>query len=422
MKLEQLTFWSQQFKDWLTSRGLHNDLAVIVSDYIWLFAVALLATIAYYVVRKILYNFLKRLIERSPTKLDDILLEKKFFQRISYFAPAIVVYKVTPLVISKYAGFVNLAERGTEIYMMFVGVLVIDAFFNSLHHIYLTTEMSKTRPIKGYLQVTKIILYSLAGIVLISWLLGQKPLAIIGGLGALSAVLMLIFKDSILGLVAGIQLSANNMVRIGDWVAMQKYDVDGVVTDISLTTVKIQNWDKTISTIPTYSMIADAVKNWRGMEESGGRRISRSVNLDMNSIKFCTAEMLSRFSQFEYVSEYVKQTQETLQKHNEEHRIDNSVLVNGRRQTNLGVFRAYLREYLKNNPNIHDSMTILVRQLAPTEKGIPMQIYCFSKVTGWNEYEDIQSDIFDHILAITPYFDLKVFQNPTGNDLKNIKN
>ncbi|PKP25530.1 MAG: mechanosensitive ion channel protein MscS, partial [Bacteroidetes bacterium HGW-Bacteroidetes-22] len=240
MNLDQFTLWSQQFKTWLSGHGVHNDLAVIISNYSWIFVIAILAAIAYYVVRKILYNFLKRLVKKSKNKFDDILLEKKFFQRLSYFAPAIVFYKVTPLVISHLSGFVNLVERTTEIYMMFAGVLVIDALFDALHHMYLTTEMSKTRPIKGFIQIAKIILYSIVGIILISWLLGQKPLAIIGGLGALSAVIMLIFKDSILGFVAGIQLSVNNMVRIGDWVTMSKYEIDGVVTEISLTTVKIQ--------------------------------------------------------------------------------------------------------------------------------------------------------------------------------------
>lgn len=420
MKLDQFTLWSQQFKTWLSGHGVHNDLAVIISNYSWIFVIAILAAIAYYVVRKILYNFLKRLVKKSKNKFDDILLEKKFFQRLSYFAPAIVFYKVTPLVISHLSGFVNLVERTTEIYMMFAGVLVIDALFDALHHMYLTTEMSKTRPIKGFIQVAKIILYSIVGIILISWLLGQKPLAIIGGLGALSAVIMLIFKDSILGFVAGIQLSVNNMVRIGDWITMSKYEIDGVVTEISLTTVKIQNFDNTISTLPTYSMIADAVKNWRGMEEAGGRRISRALNLDMSSVKFCTSEMLERYEKFGYVSDYVKQTEVLIQQHNLQDNIDNDVLVNGRRQTNLGIFRAYLREYLKNNPDIHDDMTIMVRQLAPTEKGLPMQLYCFTKTTAWVEYEGVQSDIFDHILAIIPYFDLKVFQSPAGNDFKRL--
>lgn len=419
MNLDLLSRLSQQMSEWFIRKGIDNELAVIASDNIWFLAVLLLATLSYYISRKILHSLIKRLVRKSTTQLDDILLENRFFRRLSYFVPAIIMYRITPLVISQYTGFVNLIERISEVYMLFVGVLVIDSFFNSMHQVYLTTEMSKTRPIKGFIQVAKIILYSIVAIILVSWMLGQKPLAIIGGLGALSAVLMLIFKDSILGLVAGIQLTANNMVQIGDWISMPKYDVDGVVTEISLTTVKIQNFDKTISTIPTYSMIADVVKNWRGMEESGGRRISRAINLDVGSVRFCTEEMLNRFSQYEYVADYVRETEEMIQKHNAEHRIDNSILVNGRRQTNLGVFRAYLREYLRHNPAVHDTMTILVRQLAPTEKGIPMQIYCFAKVTSWPEYEDIQSDIFDHILAITPEFDLKVFQNPSGNDLKN---
>ena len=242
--------------------------------------------------------------------------------------------------------------RVMEAYMLMVTILVIESFFNSIHHVYSTTEMSKSRPIKGFIQVAKIFVYAIGFIILLSWLLGQKPLALLGGLGALSAVLMLVFKDSILGFVAGIQLSANQMVQIGDWISMPKYDVDGSVIDISLTTVKIQNWDNTISMVPTYNLISDSVKNYRGMQESGARRIARSINLNMNSVKFCTPEMLERFERIHYIEDYVRRKEDELNSYNSTNNIDSSIVVNGRRQTNIGVFRVYVSEYIKNHPRI----------------------------------------------------------------------
>jgi miniconductance mechanosensitive channel len=212
------------------------------------------------------------------------------------------------------------------------------------------------------------------------------------------------------------------MVRHGDWVEMPKYEADGVVTDISLTTVKIQNWNKTISTIPTYSMVTNSFKNWRGMEESGGRRIKRSVNIDMNTVKFCDQEMIDKFKKISYLSAYIDEKELTLRKYNEDNNIDNSVLVNGRRQTNLGVFRAYLERYLMDHPDVHKEMTFLIRHLQPAENGLPVEMYLFSKVQEWAEYESIQADIFDHILAVLPEFGLRVFQNPSGQDFTNIAN
>jgi len=387
---------------------------------VWLIGVALIAWIAYYFVKKVLYNFLQRLVKRSSNQIDDILLEQKLFRRVSYYAPALVIYKIAPWVISGYVGMAFFITLVMEAYMLMVTILVIESFFNSIHHVYSTTEMSKSRPIKGFIQVAKIFVYAIGFIILLSWLLGQKPLALLGGLGALSAVLMLVFKDSILGFVAGIQLSANQMVQIGDWISMPKYDVDGSVIDISLTTVKIQNWDNTISMVPTYNLISDSVKNYRGMQESGARRIARSINLNMNSVKFCTPEMLERFERIHYIEDYVRRKEDELNSYNSTNNIDSSIVVNGRRQTNIGVFRVYVSEYIKNHPRIRKDLTILVRQMPLSELGLPIQIYCFTDTTVWIEYEQIQSDIFDHLLAILPYFDLQVFQNASGSDFNKL--
>lgn len=418
--MELLRTISRSFSEWLVDQGLNNEISIILSDYVWLIGVALLAWIAYYFVKKVLYNFLQRLVKRSSNQIDDILLEQKLFRRVSYYAPALVIYKIAPWVISGYVGMAFFITRVMEAYMLMVTILVIESFFNSIHHVYSTTEMSKSRPIKGFIQVAKIFVYAIGFIILLSWLLGQKPLALLGGLGALSAVLMLVFKDSILGFVAGIQLSANQMVQIGDWISMPKYDVDGSVIDISLTTVKIQNWDNTISMVPTYNLISDSVKNYRGMQESGARRIARSINLNMNSVKFCTPEMLERFERIHYIEDYVRRKEDELNSYNSTNNIDSSIVVNGRRQTNIGVFRVYVSEYIKNHPRIRKDLTILVRQMPLSELGLPIQIYCFTDTTVWIEYEQIQSDIFDHLLAILPYFDLQVFQNASGSDFNKL--
>ena len=418
--MELLRTISRSFSKWLVDQGLNEELSIILSDYVWLIGVALIAWIAYYFVKKVLYNFLQRLVKRSSNQIDDILLEQKLFRRVSYYAPALVIYKIAPWVISGYVGMAFFITRVMEAYMLMVTILVIESFFNSIHHVYSTTEMSKSRPIKGFIQVAKIFVYAIGFIILLSWLLGQKPLALLGGLGALSAVLMLVFKDSILGFVAGIQLSANQMVQIGDWISMPKYDVDGSVIDISLTTVKIQNWDNTISMVPTYNLISDSVKNYRGMQESGARRIARSINLNMNSVKFCTPEMLERFERIHYIEDYVRRKEDELNSYNSTNNIDSSIVVNGRRQTNIGVFRVYVSEYIKNHPRIRKDLTILVRQMPLSELGLPIQIYCFTDTTVWIEYEQIQSDIFDHLLAILPYFDLQVFQNASGSDFNKL--
>lgn len=305
--------------------------------------------------------------------------------------------------------------------MIIVTITVFNALLDAIDAIYRTYEVSKMRPIRGYIQVAKIILYIIGAIVVISNLMGQNPLILLSGLGALSAVLMLVFKDSILGLVAGIQLSSNDMVRVGDWIEMPKYNADGNVIDITLNTVKVMNFDKTITMIPSYALISDSFKNWRGMEASGGRRIKRSVCIDTSSICFCTKEMIEEFQKVHYLSNYVLTRLDEINAYNTEHHINRESKVNGRQLTNIGVFREYVQEYLRNHPKIHKDMTLIVRQLAPGDSGLPLEIYAFSNETTWGVYESVQSDIFDHIFAIIPLFGLRVFQNPTGQDIVNLK-
>jgi miniconductance mechanosensitive channel len=405
---------------WLTDSGVSDSAAQILIDYALYFLLILFSILTYYIARKVLLGIIHQVTKKSKNNWDDILVERKFFKVLSYLVPAYLIYLFTPVVLENYPQTTSAIRSGLSIYMIVIVMLAINAFLNAVAHIYQDFTIAKSKPIKGYLQVVKIIVILIGVIVILANLFGKNPLGLIGGLGAFSAVLLLVFKDPILGFVGGIQLSANNMLAPGDWISMPKYNADGTVIDIALTTVKVQNWDKTISTIPTYSLISDSFQNWRGMEESGGRRIKRSINIDMKSVKFCTPEMLEKFGKIMDVKDYVENKQKELEAHNTERNIDNSVLVNGRRQTNLGVFRAYLRGYLHNHPKVHNDMTFLVRQLQPTEKGIPMEIYIFSKIQEWAKYEDLQSDIFDHILAVIPEFELKVFQNPTGDDFQKL--
>jgi len=302
--------------------------------------------------------------------------------------------------------------------MIIIMMLVLDSLLNTVEDIYQTFRASKEIPIKGFIQVLKLVLYFVAAIFVISILLNKTPVYLLSGIGALAAVMLLVFKDSILGFVAGIQLAANRMVSVGDWIEMPKYGADGDVLEVALTTVKVQNWDKTITTIPTYALISESFKNWRGMSESGGRRIKRSVNIDMSSIRFCDGEMLERFGKIQYISEYIETKKHELEEFNQATKVDNASLVNGRRMTNIGTFRAYVKAYLQNHPMINKDMTFLIRQLPPTEYGLPIEIYVFSKDKVWANYEAIQADIFDHILAVVPEFDLHVYQNPTGADFR----
>jgi miniconductance mechanosensitive channel len=413
---------SSNLFNWLQKIGINEEMARVMVDYGSFLVVILLSFITFFITRRVLIRILKELTKKSKTKWDDILIEQKFFAKLSYLVPAYIVYIFTPVVLGDYPNSEQVIQTVITIYMIFVVIMSVNAFLNAIGVIYQDFTIAKSKPIKGYIQIVKIFIFIIGAIVIIANLFGKNPLGLIGGLGAFSAVLLLVFRDPILGFVGGIQLSANNMLRPGDWISMPKYDADGTVIDVALTTVKVQNWDKTISTIPTYALIENSFKNWRGMEESGGRRIKRSINIDMKSIKFCTPEMLVRFRKIEYVKKYVDDKETEIEVYNKERNIDNSVLVNGRRQTNLGVFRAYLRGYLQNHPSINNEMTFLIRQLQPSERGIPMEIYVFSRIQEWAKYEDLQSDIFDHILAAIPEFELNVFQDPSGADFQKLLN
>ena len=390
---------------------------MIITTFIAALAVIIASIIALYISRRIFGTVVQRIIEKTKTTRDNILLEKNFFSRLPLLVPALVIQFFIPIVFQDYPNIASFSARLVNLYFIVVAVLVLDSLVNVLNGIYQTLKVAQDIPLTGFFQVMKIVLYFVGIIFVISVIFNRAPVFLFSGLGAMTAVLMLIFKDPILGFVAGIQLISNRMLKQGDWIEMPKYGADGDVIDITLTTVKVRNWDKTITTIPTYALISDSFKNWRGMQESAGRRIKRAINIDMNSIKFCTPQMLERFAKIRYIAEYIKQKNEELDKYNSELGEEAQEPANARRLTNIGTFRAYIVAYLKNHPMINQDMTFLVRQLQPSENGLPMEIYVFCKDKAWANYEAIQSDIFDHLLAIMTEFDLRVFQFPTGGDL-----
>jgi miniconductance mechanosensitive channel len=407
-------------KNWILDKGLDVDTADLIARGLIFGLIILLSFIADLLAKRFILRGLTAIVDRTKTQWDDVILRKKVFNRLAHLAPAIVIYLFISIPLAGYDVAISLISSVALIYMIAMGILAIDAFLNAFLDIYETYEKSNRVPIKGFIQVFKIVIYFICGIFIISILVNKTPVYLFSSLGALTAVLMFIFKDAILGFVAGIQLSANKMVAIGDWISMPKYEADGDIVEIALTTVKVQNWDKTITTIPTYALITESFKNWRGMSESGGRRIKRSISIDINTIKFCTEEMLNRFSKIQHISGYIEKMKKEIQLYNQQEEVDESNLVNGRRMTNIGTFRAYIEAYLSNHPKINHEMTFLVRQLAPTEHGLPIEIYVFSKDTAWAKYESIQANIFDHILAVVPEFDLQVYQEPSGRDFNKL--
>lgn len=416
-------------------------LAKPIAAIICILIIVFVAWMAHFLTRQIILRIVQRIAKRTKTTWDDILVKNKVFRGLAHLVPAFILYYTADFSFPElhqelreldagtieflsqdyYFGLAGFLLKTARIYFTLIIIFVANSVLNAAMEIYNTTAYSHHRPIKGYVQLVKILIFFMAGIMIIANLLGKDPTVLLAGLGAMAAVLLLIFKDTILGFVASIQLSANDMVKIGDWIEMKSHRADGTVFDITLNTVKVQNWDKTISTIPTYALVAESFNNWKGMEESGGRRIKRAVSIDMGSIKFCDSAMLSRFEKFDLIREYVIQKENELKKYNAGKNLSDEDYISGRHQTNVGIFRKYLEVYLRQHPMINLNMTFLVRQLNPSEKGLPIEIYVFSKDQEWANYESIQADIFDHIFAVIPEFELKVFQEPTGADISNLK-
>ena len=418
-KLMDLDLWMLNF---LTSRGLELEMAHYVLLGIGSIILLVVCLLGNFVTKKFIVQGIRKLIENSKNDWDDILLEKEVFHSLSTLVPLIFIQYLSIPILSHLdteeaspssflIPFVHIAVK-VSLVLLIASVLV--KTLKALEEFSTRVPYFKDKPIRSYVQLANIMIYVVAVILIIATILNRDPFALLGALGALTAVLMLVFKDTILGLVASIQLSSHDMVRVGDWVSMPKYGTDGDVLEITLNTVKIQNWDKTISTIPTYAFISGSFKNWRGMTDSRGRRIKRSLNINMTSIRFCTDEEIAHYKSVELLKDYIESIQSEIATHNDTNRHDKSSLLNGRNLTNIGLFREYARQYLMANENLRKDLTLMVRQLEPTENGLPIEVYCFSNNIEWVEYEGIQADIFDHLLSSISNFNLEIFQNPTG--------
>jgi miniconductance mechanosensitive channel len=408
--------------DLLVSINVGENTAQYFTELLMLIAFLLILWFVDFLIRKFVYKIVQLSVKKTKTEWDDILLENNFFKRIVHLLPAFLLQLLIQPTFVKLSFMTAFLLAAIKIYIIIMITLALVSVVRAANIIYERKHLRSGKSLKTYSQIVQIFIFIISAILIISITFSKQPSALIGGLGAFTAVLMLVFKDSILGFVGGIQLSANDMVQIGDWIAMPSKGADGNVIEISLTTVKVQNWDKTITTIPTYDLVQNSFQNWKGMEKSGGRRIMRNILINTQSIKFLDEELFGKLSKIHVLRDYLSNKQNEITKYNKEHNVDESVKVNGRRQTNIGAFRAYLTEYLKANPNINHDMIYMVRQLEATEKGVPLQIYAFSKIQSWVEYEGIQSDIMDHVLAIIDEFELSLFQNPSGKDFRKLIN
>ena len=382
----------------------------IENPYIVLTISILFAYLLFLVTNRIILRSIAKIFRRTSTTFDDILLEQKVFHKLPYLIPLIFLYSLRDVV-----PFFKTMDRFLIALIALIILISLNALINAINDLYKKSRFADKLNIKSYAQVVKLIINSVGIIIIAALLAGKSPIYFLSGLGALTAVLILVFKDTILSLVSSVQISSNDLFKIGDWIEAPQFGADGNVIDIALHSVKVQNWDKTICVVPTNQLINSSFKNWRGMSESGGRRIKRSIKINMKSIRFCTDSMIEKFKTIHLLEDYMEEKLKEIKGHNIDKKIDEADLVNRRSLTNVGTFRAYIKFYLKNNAKIHNDMTFLVRQLAPQSDGLPIEIYVFSNDTDWINYEAIQSDIFDHLLAILPEFELEVFQNLTGN-------
>ena len=396
---------------------MNSYINIINNSMVIRFSILLLISIIVFLIsKKILTKFLNQLFKRTSTQIDDKLVAQGFFTRLIYLIPLVIINNFA----FNFSPFELWIYKFSQAGMVVAVLLSLNALLNSINDIYSKSKYAQTLHIKSYVQILKLILNILGSIIVIAIISGKSPLYLLSGVGALTAVLMLVFKDTILSFVASIQINSNDLFKIGDWIEAPQFGADGDVIDIALHTVKIQNWDKTISIIPTYKLIDSSFKNWRGMTESGGRRIKRSIFIDQNSICFCSSAELENYKSIELLKPYLEQRITEVNESNKNQNVNMDSYVNGRRLTNIGTFRAYIKAYLKNHSKIHDNLTFLIRQLRPSASGLPIEIYVFTNVVDWIEYESIQADIMDHILSVISEFNLKIFQNPSGHDLNKL--
>ena len=404
--------------EWLQKLHIAPSLAHLLGllgASLYLFIIAWLAN---FVAKRLITYVIHPIIGKTSIQWDDLLVQHNVIVRFSHIVPVAIIHFFAPTLFNGLTGIMNVFHVIVNTYLIVIILLVIDGILNFTRAVWERSTIGKQYPAKSFIQAAKLLINLIGFIFILSAVLGKSPLVFFSGLGAVTAILLLIFKDAILGLVAGFQLSVNNMVMVGDWIEMPARGADGDVIDVSLTTVKVQNWDKTITTIPTYALITDSFKNWRGMSDAGGRRIKRPLYIDMRTIQFADEAMLERFKRIRLLRPYLEAKLDEIRMHNDGIGEDLSELINGRRLTNVGTFRAYCVAYLRNHPKARQDMTLIVRQLAPGPQGLPIEIYVFSNDTAWARYEDIQGDIFDHLLSVLPEFGLSAYQAPSGADLE----
>ena len=400
--------------------GVNPDGAFLTKTLILAVSAAAILYLVWKLSKWVLLRWIPKATKRTKTEWDDIILNNRVISAIALLIPVMLLDYLAPAIFEGIWQLIPFVKGTTDVIIVFTIAWIVASVFNSVNEILAGNPDFVDKPIGSFTQLGKIFVYSIASVLAISIVFDKSPVYLLSGFGAVAAVVLLVFKDSILGFVASIQLSANNMVQVGDWVTVPKYNADGDVLEINLTTIKVQNFNLTITTIPTYAFVADSFTNWRGMEMSNGRRIKRAIHIQMNSIKFCNAETLKRLQEIHLVSDYIVERQAEIDLYNKEHKVDGSVMANGRKLTNIGVFAVYLENYLMSNPNINQKMTIMVRQLSPAASGLPLEIYAFSIHKDWKVYEGVISDIFDHVIAAAREFDLNIFENPTGADFQKL--
>ena len=406
------------FFDYLVSLGLSESIAKYLNLFTLLIVSLLIIYFTYILIRKMLINISDKLAKKSKSNFDDILIKNKVIRNIANVIPIYIFLETIPIIFSDFDFIESIILKVVKIVFILLILRIIKNIFNSFRDYFKTLERFKDKPIESYIQVLLIFIWTGGILFIIAIITDISIWKFVTAMGAASAVLILVFKDTILGFVASIQVTINDMVRIGDWITFDKYGADGNVTEINLATVKVQNFDKTITTIPTYALISDSFKNWRGMEMSGGRRIKRALIIKLNSIKYLSEEEVDRLKKVNLISDYLTSRQKDIMNFNSEQKIDKELLINGRNLTNIGVFRKYMETYIENHSGINKDMMIMTRQLTPTSQGIPIEMYAFSSDKRWQNYEYIMADIFDHLLAAVPYFDLEIFELPDNGSYK----
>ncbi|MBL4668966.1 MAG: mechanosensitive ion channel [Flavobacteriales bacterium] len=408
--IENIFSITNNFSNWLISKGISDDAAPFVRLVIVLFVLFVLLFIVDFVAKKIMREGVRKIFTKTKNKWDDVLIDKRVFAKLAHIFPAALFNLSIHFVFVDFPIWISISEKIIHIYIIIILLAVAVSAFNALEYYFSNSKKFKDKPIESYFQLAKLVSYFVTGIYILSIILGKSPIYLLGAFGAMTAILLLIFKDTILGFVASIQIATNDMVRVNDWVEMEKYGADGNIIKITLNTVKVKNWDNTITTIPTYALVSDSFKNWRGMQETGARRIKRHINIRPASIKFTDVQMLEKFKKFQLVAPYISQRQTEIENSNTTLSIDKAETINGRNLTNIGIFREYAELYLRNHSQINENMTLMVRQLQSNQYGLPLEIYCFAKTIDWVKYEGIQSDILDHLIAAAGFFDLEVYE------------